>query len=79
MSGMDPAELASTSEVIDHLGGISAVARLTDSKYNAVCNWKAFTTFPSNTYVAMTDALREKGFHAPASLWGMKEPAEATE
>jgi hypothetical protein len=76
---MAPAELASTSEIIDKLGGISAVAVLTGSKYNAVANWVNAAKFPSNTYVAMTDALRAKGLHAPASLWGMKEPAEAAE
>jgi hypothetical protein len=76
MGGMASRELKSTSEIVDVLGGISSVARLTGSKYNAACNWKAALTFPSNTYVAMTTALKAKGYRAPASLWGMKEPAE---
>lgn len=75
----EPVELSTTAEVMEALGGISAVMQLTSSKYNAVHNWQSFPKFPSNTYVAMTNALREKGFHAPASLWGMKEPAEAAE
>lgn len=71
-------ELATTSEVMDALGGNAAVAELTGSTLKAVWNWRGFETFPSNTYVAMTDALRARGKTAPASLWGMKMPAEAS-
>lgn len=72
----EPVELSTTTEVMEALGGIPAVMRLTSSKYSAVFNWRSFQKFPSNTYVAMTNALHEKGLRAPASLWGMKEPAE---
>lgn len=65
-------ELSTTSEVMDALGGNAAVAELTGSKTKAVWNWRGFDTFPSNTYVAMTEALLAKGKSAPASLWGMK-------
>jgi hypothetical protein len=58
------------------LGGNGPVAELTLSKPNAVSNWRGFKTFPSNTFVAMTEALRARGKTAPASLWGMKMPAE---
>jgi len=64
--------LSTTSEVMDALGGNLAVAELTGSKPKAVWNWRGFETFPSNTYVAMTEALRVIGKTAPASLWGMK-------
>jgi len=64
--------LSTTSEVMDALGGNQAVAELTGSKPKAVWNWRGFETFPSNTYVAMTEALLAKGKTAPASLWGMK-------
>jgi len=67
-------ELSTTSEVMDALGGNLAVAELTGSKPKAVWNWRGFETFPSNTYVAMTEALLAKGKTAPASLWGMKLP-----
>jgi hypothetical protein len=65
-------ELTSTSDVMDALGGNLAVAELTQSTVKAVWNWRGFETFPSNTYVAMTNALLAKGKSAPASLWGMK-------
>lgn len=69
-------ELSTTSEVLDALGGNVAVADITSSTAKAVWNWRGFDTFPSNTYVAMIEALRLKGKTAPASLWGMKLPSE---
>lgn len=71
-------ELSSTVAVIETLGGNQAVAELTNSTNKAVSNWRSFETFPSNTYVAMTEALRAKGKTAPASLWAMKMPAEVS-
>lgn len=64
-------ELGTTKDVMDALGGTAEVAKLTKRTYNAAHNWRAFSTFPSNTYVAMNGALDEKGLRAPASLWGM--------
>jgi hypothetical protein len=66
--------LQTTQEVIEALGGVSAVAKLTGRTYNAAHNWRSFTTFPANTYVTMTVALAAQGKTAPASLWGMVEP-----
>jgi hypothetical protein len=71
-------ELGTTAEVIDALGGNQPVADLTSSTNKAVSNWRGFSTFPSNTYVAITEALRASGKTAPPSLWGMKTPAEAS-
>ena len=72
-------ELTTTSEVMDALGGNTVVAELTGSKIKAVWNWRGFETFPSNTYVAMTNALLAKGKTAPDSLWGMKLPTSEPE
>lgn len=69
-------QLNTTLEVIVALGGNQPVADLTGSTNKAVSNWRGFDTFPSNTYVAMIAALRAVGKTAPASLWGMKIPAE---
>lgn len=69
-------ELLTTSDVMDALGGNKIVAELTCSKPTAVSNWRSFATFPANTYLALTEALLAKGKTAPASLWGMKMPAE---
>ena len=68
--------LSTTAEVMDRLGGVAAVAALTGRKYSAAHNWKSFETFPSNTFLVMQQALRERGFEAPAALWGMVERAE---
>ncbi|MGE0278443.1 MAG: hypothetical protein AB7R40_23855 [Nitrospiraceae bacterium] len=67
-------QLSTTREVMEALGGTSAVAKLTGRTYAAAFNWLDFKTFPSNTYVAMTEALAAKGKTASASLWGMVEP-----
>lgn len=74
---MDLKPLTTTAEVMDALGGIRAVAALTGRKYTAAANWRRFPTFPSNTYVIMTDALRQVGYQAPHSLWGMESQQEA--
>jgi hypothetical protein len=71
-------ELRTTSEVIIALGGNRPVAELTRSTHKAVSNWRGFSKFPSNTYLAMTAALAAKGKTAPASLWGMRESAEVS-
>lgn len=69
-------ELHTTSEVMDALGGNTAVAELVGSNNKAVWNWRGSETFPSNTYVAMIAALNVRGKTARATLWGMKLPAE---
>lgn len=64
-------ELATASEVMDALGGNVGVAALTGNTPGAVWNWRSFGRFPSKFYLVMTEALAEKGYQAPASLWGM--------
>lgn len=66
-------ELDSARAIVETLGGIKSVAGLTDREYSAAANWPAFGKFPANTYVAMIGALKERGYTAPASLWGMVE------
>lgn len=70
-------QLTTTREVMEALGGTSAVAKMTGRTYAAAFNWLDFKTFPTNTYLVLTEALREKGYTAPASLWGMVEPAQS--
>jgi hypothetical protein len=64
-------ELVSTAEVMDELGGVAAVARLTGRTYGAAFNWRGFVRFPSDTFVVMQEALKARGCSAPPSLWGM--------
>lgn len=68
--------LEHTSSVIDALGGIAAVAKLTGRNYGAAAQWPHAASFPSNTYVVMTGALARIGKSAPASLWGMTATQE---
>lgn len=72
-------ELETTAAVIDALGGLNALAALTGSTYKAVGNWKAGSAFPARTFLIMTSALRDRGYSAPASLWGMVTAHEAAE
>jgi DNA-binding transcriptional regulator YdaS (Cro superfamily) len=62
------------SDVIDALGGTSAVAALTGRKPSSVSTWKARNKLPAETYVVMMDALKGKGKVAPMALWGMDQP-----
>ena len=62
-------------EVIEALGGLAAVARLTGVETGTVSAWQArLGYFPARTYVAMTAALAERGCSAPLALWKMVEP-----
>ena len=65
--------LTSTAEVIDELGGNLAVAELfKDGRAKTVWHWRKTNSFPSNTYLAIREALLAKGKTAPDSLWGMR-------
>ena len=72
---MDLQNLETIDDVFIALGGASGMQTLTGSKPTTVSMWKE-NGFPSNTYILMTEALRAIGKIAPASLWGMKQPAE---
>lgn len=72
---MELRQLTSAPEIIDELGGPTAVAKLTNRKApQVVSNWRAANSFPSNTFLAITMALRERNVSAPPTLWGMSEP-----
>jgi hypothetical protein len=63
---------ASTTEVIEALGGTAAVAAMTGRLPGAASNWLNIDHFPSNTYVIMRDALLALGHEAPPDwLWDM--------
>lgn len=73
---MDLEHLETIAAVFDALGGNGGLEALTGSKTSTVSMWKAAERFPSNTFIVITDALHAIGKTAPASLWGMKTPAE---
>lgn len=66
----------SADEVIDRLGGNSAVARMFEPPLtpNAVGNWRD-RGLPPETFWTLTGALNSKNLYAPPSLWKMREPA----
>lgn len=68
-------KLTTTRDVMEKLGDTAAVARMTGRKLSAASNWKNFDAFPPDTFLVMQTELRRLGIEAPASLWGMVEPA----
>jgi hypothetical protein len=64
--------LKTSAEVIEALGGVSAVARDYQVRYQAPHNWAHYTPhIPSRLYAAMNDALKKQGCTASPALWGM--------
>jgi hypothetical protein len=66
------ATLNTVQGVIDILGGVAAVARLTGRGETAVYNWLADRRFPASLYVVMNEHLPE-GVIANAALWGQEK------
>jgi len=69
-------DLKTVAEVFKALGENPGVAELTGAKASTLSMWRAAGSFPSNTYVVLTDALRAVGKSAPDSLWKMRTAAE---
>lgn len=61
--------LATTSLVIDALGGTAQTARLTGRSMQAVSNWRERGSFPAETYPPITNALSDLGRAADRGLW----------
>ena len=72
-------ELRTTTEVMEALGGYKEVAFITGRTPKATSNWHRFESFPPDTYIVMTQALKDLGQEAPMSLWRMKEPTVVSE
>lgn len=65
--------LRTAKDVVETLGGLSAVCELTGANLKQAWNWVGRAeAFPSNTYVVMTRALRRRNATAPAWLWSMR-------
>lgn len=74
---MSTPQLTTASAVIDALGGTTVVARLADRSPQAVTNWRAADRLPAETFLVLQAALKASKKEAPASLWGIREPAPA--
>ncbi len=72
--------LFSTDEVIDALGGTSAVGRLLSRRPQAVHNWRGRMRgkFPPETFLILMEELRRNGYSAPSALWGLQPPRRRT-
>lgn len=72
-----PKHLVTVDQVLDALGGTSAVKDLVDAKYwQQVDNWRSRGRFASHVYLVMTTALQGQGYTADPLLWGIT-PAKA--
>jgi hypothetical protein len=62
--------LNSAREVIEALGGIDVVMKMTGATKNGVWNWECyFDAFPARFYKLMTDKLAQKDLTAGPHLW----------
>lgn len=66
--------LSTVNEVINALGDNAGAAEITKRGITAVCNWRAANRLPARSYLVITEALKDRGFSAPPSLWEMDEP-----
>lgn len=57
--------------IILALGGVRAVADLAGAKTATVYSWSQRGRFPSKTYIALRDALNERGYDPDPRLWRM--------
>lgn len=74
---MDARTATTVDAIIELFGGPSAAASALGTTPQAVVNWRARGTMPSRLFITHKRLLEERGIDAPASLWGMDEPAEA--
>lgn len=65
--------LSTAQAVIEALDGGTAAARLAGCTPQNITNSLARGRLPARTFLIFTDELRDRGFRARASLWGIKE------
>ena len=62
--------LKTAREVVDALGGIAAVRKMTGANLKAVYYWTGQShAFPARYFKMMNDALKRRGYRAPPHLW----------
>lgn len=62
--------LSTTREVVDVLGGIAAVCKLTGAHPKSAYHWTGTAAmFPARTHYLMQKLLKQRGCVAPARLW----------
>jgi hypothetical protein len=63
--------IRSVSELVEVLGGPTAVGRIVGRKPAAVCQWRA-ATIPPEHYLVVREACKERGFYVPTTLFGFE-------
>jgi len=66
--------LTTVDEVIDALGGNTAVRNMMSVSAQAVSNWRKRRRIPPRHYSTMTKALSKIDRSAPPGLWSMTSP-----
>jgi hypothetical protein len=68
-------KLTTFDEVIDAIGGLTAVARLTNRSLTAASNWRCqLGRFPARTYFVIEATLNKRGLSAAPDLFGFERP-----
>ena len=63
--------LKTVDDVIDALGGTSAVAKITGRKPQHVSNWRSDKRIPADTYLYLKHRLSMQRMSASSLLWGI--------
>lgn len=69
-----PFHLTTVDQVIEALGGMGKLLKLTDANNKQVWFWRHKNQFPAYLFWCMTTALGERGYTAPVSLWHQHQP-----
>lgn len=69
-------ELATAAEVIEQLGGPTAIGRLVGRSAQSAVNWRTAGRLPSDTFLILQAELRSRDMSAPPAVWGILEPTE---
>lgn len=64
-------ELQTPDSIVHALGGVRAVSEMSGARPSTVYNWCARQRFPAKTFLSFRKALADRGYSAPAVLWGM--------
>lgn len=64
-----PATLTTANQVIDALGGVEGLQKLTGQTASVINNWRRFKKFPAHEHDELTRALKRRGKCAPARLF----------
>lgn len=67
-------ELKTVDDIIEKLGGPTALAKLTGRKAQHVNNWRVAKRLPANTFLVLRKELEARELSAPAELWGITQP-----